>query len=695
MGNAAPHTAHLLFELGTEELPPAALQRLSSALSDGFVEGLASANLGHGAVTSYATPRRLAVLIQDCETKQADRDKERRGPAIDTAFDVDGKPTKAAEGFARSCGTTVGQLQKMESDQGRWLVYRQQLTGQVAAELLPAIAQQALDRLPIPKRMRWGDSEAEFVRPVHWLVFLLGDKVVPCTLFDIEAGKQTHGHRFHHPQAITIYDPEDYAQVLESLGKVIANFGKRRQRIEDQVLGLANELKGKADLSDELLNEVTALNEWPVALAGSFDERFLSVPHEALIATMKGNQRYFPVVGTDGRLLNHFITVANIESERPEVVREGNERVIRPRLSDAMFFWEQDGKKRLEEYRGQLNQVVFQKDLGTLREKSARVATLAAHIADHIGADPTLAQRAGELSRCDLMTHMVYEFPEMQGVMGRYQAQRDGEANELAQAMDEFYMPRFSGDRLPGSPIGIALSLADRFDTLVGIFGVGLRPTGDKDPFALRRAALGALRILREHALPLNLRALLAETERQLDGKLREDAAGEAVYGFMLERLRGLYTESGAAPDVFEAVAAVRPDSVADFEHRVRAVSDFRTLPEAEALAAANKRIANILKKATAPVPEQVDPDLFELTAEKELFDQVCAVTKLIGPMAAESNYGAMLQALSRLRTAVDRFFDDVMVMAEKPEVRANRLALLQSLTSQFLRVADVSRLQV
>ncbi len=694
MGNSSVGTAHVLFELGTEELPPRALQQLSGALSRGFVDGLTAADLGHGEATSYATPRRLAVLIRDCETKQADRSIERRGPAVEAAFDSDGKPTKAAEGFARSCGTSVDQLQKMETEQGRWLVYRQQQIGRPASELLPQIAQRALDGLPIPKRMRWGDSEAEFVRPVHWLVFLLGDKVVPCTLLDAEASNQTHGHRFHHPHAISLYDPEDYADVLGSLGRVVAHFHVRRQKIKGQVETLAEKLKGKADLSDDLLDEVTALNEWPVAIAGGFEERFLDIPQEALVATMKGNQRYFPVFGADGRLMNHFITVANIDSERPEVIRKGNERVIRPRLSDAMFFWQQDSKKRLEEHKDQLAHVVFQKDLGTLHEKSARVATLAALIADQIGGDPTLARRAGELSRCDLMTHMVNEFPEMQGVMGRYQAQRDDEADELAQAMEEFYMPRFSGDRLPESSTGIAVSLAERVDTLVGIFGVGQRPTGDKDPFALRRAALGALRILREHALPLNLKTLLANAEQQLNGKLQEADTSEAVYAFLLERLKGLYAEGGTAHDVFEAVAAVQPDSVADFEHRVRAVSDFRALPAAEALAAANKRIANILKKATASVPDQADPDLFELTAEKELFDQINAVTDQIGPMAAETNYGAMLQALSRLHAPVDRFFDDVMVMAEKPEVRANRLALLQSLGRQFLRVADVSQLQ-
>jgi len=687
--------ANLLFELGTEELPPVALKRLAQALTDEFIKGLDEAALHHGEVTTYCTPRRLALLVRDCATAQPDREVERRGPALSAAFGQDGRPTKAAEGFARSCGTTVDQLQQLETDKGAWLVYKLHQPGQEAAALLPGIAENALNRLPIPKRMRWGDSEAQFVRPVHWLVFLLGDHVVPCTLLDAPAGNQTSGHRFHHPRAITLYSPEDYADVLESLGKVIAHFDRRRARIREQVEQAAAAIGGIPDLDDALLDEVTALNEWPVPITGTFEERFLEVPQEALVATMKGNQKYFPVFDEDGRLLNHFITIANLESTHPELIREGNERVVRPRLADAMFFWEQDGKRRLADHMEKLEHVVFQKDLGSMLDKSLRVAALAEYIAERIGGDRVLARRAGELSRCDLMTEMVFEFPEMQGIMGRYQAQRDGEPAELALAMDEFYMPRFSGDRLPQSGTGIAISLAERIDSLVGIFGVGLRPSGDKDPFGLRRAALGALRMLREHALPINLRQLLGEAEQLLGERLTEADATSAVYAFMLERLKGLYAEAGTAYDVFESVAAVQPDSIADFEHRVRAVSDFRGLPDAEALAAANKRISNILKKVEEPVPPAVDADLFELTAEKDLYDQIEALGRQIEPLMADSNYGATLQALARLRAPVDRFFDDVMVMAEKPRVRGNRLALLQSLARQFGQVADLSLLQV
>jgi glycyl-tRNA synthetase beta chain len=695
MAESMGKTANLLFELGTEELPPTALKRLSDALTREFVKGLDDAGLAHGEVTAYSAPRRLAVLVLDCALSQADRDIERRGPALQAAFGNDGTPTKAAEGFARSCGTTVDQLQKQETDKGTWLVYRMHEAGKPAAELLPGIAENALNRLPIPKRMRWGSSEAQFVRPVHWLVFLHGDHVVPCTLLDAVAGNLTYGHRFHHPNAITLYNPEDYADVLESLGKVIAHFGKRRARIRAFVEETAGALGGRADLDDDLLDEVTALNEWPQPISGTFEERFLEVPQEALVATMKTNQKYFPIFDSDGRLMNHFITIANLESSDPDVIRAGNERVVRPRLADAMFFWQQDGKKRLADHIERLDHVVFQKGLGSMRDKSDRVAALAEIIADAIGGDRVLARRAGELSRCDLMTEMVYEFPEMQGIMGRYQAGRDGEPDELAQAMDEFYMPRFSGDELPQTPTGIAISLAERIDTLVGVFGIGMKPTGDKDPFALRRAALGALRILREHALPIDLRGLLGEAAAQLGERLTADDAVQAVYDFMLERLKGLYLEADTPLDVFEAVAAVKPDSIADFEHRVRAVSDFRSLPEAEALAAANKRISNILRKADGPVGDAVDAALFELTAEQELHQQVAGIAERVGPLMADANYGATLQALSHLRAPVDRFFDDVMVMADKPEVRANRLAMLQSLSRQFLQVADISVLQV
>ena len=686
--------ADLLFELGTEELPPVALKHLSEALTHEFVTGLASAQLTHGDVVSYASPRRLALLVKDLAFRQPDRDIERRGPAVKAAFDAEGNPTKAAEGFARSCGTTVDQLQRQQTDKGEWLIYQVHESGRAAAELLPAIAEQALNRLPTPKRMRWGSSEVQFVRPVHWLTFIHGEDVVDCTLLDASADRITHGHRFHHPQGITLYDPADYAAVLQNVGKVIAYFPDRRSRIKAQVEATAAQLGGVADLDDALLDEVTTLNEWPVPVAGSFEERFLEVPHEALVSTMKTNQKYFPVFDGEGRLMNHFITIANIESENPDIIREGNERVVRPRLADAMFFWEQDGKKRLSDHIGSLREVVFQKDLGSMYDKSQRVAALAAWIAEQSGGDPARARHAGELSRCDLMTEMVGEFPSMQGIMGRYQAIRDGEDPEVAQALDEFYMPRFSGDRLPQTPTGIAIALAERIDTLVGIFGIGMRPTGDKDPFALRRAALGALRIIGEHSLTIGLWELLEQGRESLGAHVTEADVVDHVEHFMLERLRGRYAEQGVASDLFDAVAAVRPQTLADFQQRIDAVAHFRSLPEAEALAAANKRIANILKKVQGTLPETVASEHFESDAEARLWQQVQDLKKQVEPLLAEQDYTAVLRALAGLRDTVDTFFDDVMVMADDKTQRENRLALLARLQALFLEVADISVLQ-
>jgi glycyl-tRNA synthetase beta chain len=686
--------ASLLFELGTEELPPKALKRLAAALTEHFIAGLEQAGLEYGQVETFATPRRLAILIRACMLKQPDRQIERRGPALQAAFDKAGNPTKAAEGFARSCGTTVEQLSKLETEKGCWLAYQVEQPGQAAAQLLPDIAEQALNKLPIPKRMRWGASEAQFVRPVHWLLFLHGEQVVDCTLLDAKADRQTYGHRFHHPSAITLFNPDDYASVLQDMGRVIANFEVRKQKIREAVSHSAASLGGHPDLDEDLLDEVTALNEWPVPISASFEERFLQVPQEALVATMKGNQKYFPLFDGEGRLMNHFITIANIDSPQPELIQEGNQRVIRPRLADAMFFWEQDGKQRLEEHLDALKQVVFQNQLGSMYDKSKRVAKLAEQIALEIGGDPELAHRAGLLSRCDLMTNMVFEFPEMQGVMGRYQAQRDGEDAELATAMDEFYMPRFSGDRLPQTRTGIAISLAEKLDTLVGIFGIGQRPTGDKDPFALRRAALGALRIVREHSLTLNLRNLLEAVAEGMNRRLTESDVTQTVYDFMLERLKGIYLDEGYAIDLFQAVAEVSPDTIADFDQRIRAMSEFRTLPEATSLAAANKRIRNILKKNAEPLPKRADQSLFQEQAERDLLDKLDELTPKAQPLFISGDYAEGLRILASLKQPVDKFFDQVMVMTDNADLRINRLALLAQLENQFLSVADISLLQ-
>ncbi|MGB0711930.1 MAG: glycine--tRNA ligase subunit beta [Gammaproteobacteria bacterium] len=685
--------ADFLFELGTEELPPKALPKLSRSLQDGIVSGLEQAGLSYGEISAYAAPRRLALLIKDLQSRQADRSEERRGPAVAVAFDDDGKPTKAAQGFARSCGVGVEELGRLETDKGAWLAYTVEKSGQSAAELLRDIVEQALNKLPIPKRMRWGASEAQFVRPVHWLIMLHGDQIVPCTLLDTPSGRNSRGHRFMASGEITIEQPADYAERLEHDGRVIASFERRRSLIADQVARTATELGGVADMDEELLDEVTALNEWPVPIAGSFEERFLAVPHEALVLTMKQNQKYFPVFTGDGALMNYFITIANVDSPKPELIRAGNERVVRPRLADAMFFWEQDGKKRLEDLIPELDHVVFQHKLGSMGEKSERVAQLAAYIAGKLGADTVRADRAGRLSRCDLMTAMVYEFPEMQGIMGRYQALRDGEDPELAQALDEFYMPRFSGDELPQSQTGTALALAERLDTLVGIFGIGMKPTGDKDPFALRRAALGALRILKEGGLSLSLRELLEQAASGLGDKLEAQPGVVAeVHGFMLERLKGLYLDAGVSPGVFDAVSAVEPDELADFDRRVGAVIAFQAKDEAEALAAANKRIANILRKSGDDIPSKPDVALFDTEAESSLHDVLSEVSARVAPEMAKGDYSAALSEMSGLRDPVDAFFDNVMVMADDPRVRANRLALLAGVQDLFKQVADVGR---
>ncbi len=682
----------LLFELGTEELPPVALSRLSRALADEFTAGLHEASLDFAELKAFATPRRLAIMVSACDNRQADREVMRRGPAVKAAFDADGHPTKAAEGFARSCGTTVEQLAREKTDKGEWLAFNLQEQGKAAEELLPEIADRALNRLPIPKRMRWGDSDAQFVRPVHWLLFMQGNHVVHCNLLGVDAGQKTFGHRFHHPAAITINDPDEYIDKLRE-ACVLADFEERKAQIRNQVTHAAEALNGSADIDDDLLDEVTALVEWPVPVTASFEDKYLAVPHEALIYTMKKNQKYFPVLSHDGRLMNHFITISNIESTNPDVIRDGNERVVRPRLADAMFFWQQDGKRKLEDHLESMKSVVFQQKLGSMYEKSERVATLAAEIAQHIEGDETLAHRAGMLSRCDLMTETVGEFAEMQGIMGRHQALRDGEPEELAIAMDEFYMPRFSGDRLPQSKTGIAISLAEKIDTLVGIFGIGMKPTGDKDPFALRRAALGALRILKEHQLDIDLHDLLKRAVEQLISQITEKNTHEQVYEFMLNRLKGIYTEEGIATETFMAVAARRPGNIADFDRRLHAVIAFQQLPEADALAAANKRISNILKKAKDFKPVEPRESLFQQTEEMALNDKLAEMASLVTPMLLAGDYQGTLKALASLREPVDIFFDEVMVMAEDENIKANRLSLLTRLQHLFLQVADISHL--
>jgi glycyl-tRNA synthetase beta chain len=687
-------TRDLLVEIGTEELPPKALANLSLAFENGLREGLEKAGLTWSRLRRFATPRRLAVLIENLPLRQPDRALERRGPALSAAFGPDGCPTKAAEGFARSCGVTVADLQKQETDKGAWLVHLNHEPGAATAGLIPGIVDQALAGLPIPKRMRWGNRDDQFVRPVHWAILLFGDEVIPATIMGVSTGRDTRGHRFHHPQPIRITAPADYARQLADEGKVIADFAERRDRVRIQAETVAAELGGSAVIKLELLDEVTALVEWPVALAGNFERRFLDVPAEALISTMQDNQRYFPVVDGQGRLLPHFITMTNLESRDPAQVRAGNERVIRPRFSDAEFFWNQDRRQPLAARMETLKHVVFQQQLGTMDEKSGRVAQLARFIAGPTHGDADGADRAARLAKCDLMTQMVQEFPELQGIMGRYYALHDQESSEVAQALEEHYLPRFAGDRLPATATGRIVALADRLDTLIGIFAIGQAPSGAKDPFALRRAALGVLRILIEGGLELDLLALLERAATSFDPAIRAEHAVDTVSDFIMDRLRSYYLDQGIRPDTFEAVLDCRPTRPLDFDRRVRAVNAFRELPEAAALAAANKRIRNILRKVDATLPFEVRPDLLIEDAEQALAGRLVELSSEVTPLMEVGLYSEALNRLALLREPVDAFFDQVLVMAEDAAVRDNRIALLNELGSLFLRVADFSRLQ-
>ena len=680
----------LLVEIGTEELPPKALPTLSAAFTDGISQGLQAAGLTPVEVIAYAAPRRLAVWVKEVAAQQADQTIEKRGPAIKGAFDAEGKPTKAAEAFAASCGVNVADLGTLETDKGAWLVFRQTQAGQATPELLPAIVEKALAGLPIPKRMRWGAGTAEFVRPVHWIVMLADNAVIDAEILGIKTGRESRGHRFHAPDAITLNSPSDYAIQLGS-ASVVAKFEARRDMIKHKVEQLAKRLGGQAVMPEGLLDEVTALVEWPVPVAGKFEERFLDVPQEALISTMQDNQKYFALVDANGKLMSHFITVANIESRDEIQVVQGNERVIRPRFSDAEFFWTQDKKQPLANRAEQLKSMVFQQKLGTLYDKSQRVAQLAASIAQALNADQALATRAAELGKCDLVTNMVFEFTELQGIMGRYYALHDGEPAEVAQALDEQYMPRFAGDALPSTTTGTILALAERLDTLTGIFGIGQKPTGAKDPFGLRRAALGVLRLLIEKQLPLDLAVLLDKAADGLSAQLGSKPATNETLDYVLERLKGYYQEQGINGALVDAVAALKVSQPLDFDRRVKAVAAFRQLSAAESLAAANKRISNILKKVDGELPAQVDASLLQLPAEQALAAAVQAQQAKVEPLFAQGDYEAALLSLAELREPVDKFFDDVMVMADDLALRNNRLALLNSLRSLFLRVADLS----
>ena len=686
-------TQNFLVEIGTEELPPKALKTLATSFADNVEAELNQAGLTFDKIEWFAAPRRLAVKVLNLATQQPSKEIEKRGPAVSAAFDTEGKPTKAAEGWARGCGITVEQAERIATDKGEWLVHRAKIEGQPTKNLLNGIVANALAKLPIPKPMRWADKTVQFIRPVHTVTMLLGDELIEGEILGVASARTIRGHRFLGEKEFQIQHADQYPQLLREKGSVVADFNERKAEILAKSQAKATALGGVADIEESLLEEVTSLVEYPNVLAAKFEERFLAVPAEALVYTMKGDQKYFPIYDKDGKLLPHFIFVSNINPEDPTAIIEGNEKVVRPRLTDAEFFFKTDLKQKLVDRLPRLETVLFQQQLGTLKDKTDRIEQLAGEIAKQIGADEAKAKRAGLLSKCDLMTNMVFEFTDTQGVMGMHYARHDGEDEEVAVALNEQYMPRFAGDELPKSLVASAVALADKFDTLTGIFGIGQAPKGSADPFALRRAALGALRIIVEKNLPLDLEDLVKKSAALFGDKLTNKNVVADVVDFMLGRFRAWYQDEGIAVDVIQAVLARRPTRPADFDARVRAVSHFRTLDSAEALAAANKRVSNILAKADAAIGE-INLTACVEPAEKALAEAVLALRTEVQPLIAKGDYTAVLDKLANLRAPVDNFFDNVMVNAEDPALRQNRLAILNTLQGLFLQVADISLLQ-
>ena len=686
-------TQNFLVEIGTEELPPKALKTLATSFADNVEAELNQAGLTFDKIEWFAAPRRLAVKVLNLATQQPSKEIEKRGPAVSAAFDAEGKPTKAAEGWARGCGITVEQAERIATDKGEWLVHRAKIEGQPTKNLLNDIVANALAKLPIPKPMRWADKTVQFIRPVHTVTMLLGDELIEGEILGVASARTIRGHRFLGEKEFEIQHADQYPQLLREKGSVVADFNERKAEILAKSQAKATALGGVADIEESLLEEVTSLVEYPNVLAAKFEERFLAVPAEALVYTMKGDQKYFPIYDKEGKLLPHFIFVSNINPEDPTAIIEGNEKVVRPRLTDAEFFFKTDLKQKLVDRLPRLETVLFQQQLGTLKDKTDRIEQLAGEIAKQIGADEAKAKRAGLLSKCDLMTNMVFEFTDTQGVMGMHYARHDGEDEEVAVALNEQYMPRFAGDELPKSLVASAVALADKFDTLTGIFGIGQAPKGSADPFALRRAALGALRIIVEKNLPLDLEDLVKKSTALFGDKLTNQNVVADVVDFMLGRFRAWYQDEGIAVDVIQAVLARRPTRPADFDARVRAVSHFRTLDSAEALAAANKRVANILAKAEGDIGA-IDVALCVEPAEQVLAQSVLSLAKEVQPLIAQGEYTAVLDKLAGLRQPIDNFFDNVMVNAEDAKLRQNRLAILNTLQGLFLQVADISLLQ-
>lgn len=691
-------TKHFLVEIGTEELPPKALRSLMDAFAENLAAGIDSARLAHGDVQGFASPRRLAVLVDSLASGQEDQTTTQKGPPVTIAFDDDGNLTAAGKAFASKCGVEPADLGRTATDKGEWLSCDVVEAGRTTAELMPGLVEKALADLPIPRRMRWGGGDAEFVRPVHWVVLLHGATVIDASVLGIRSGKTSRGHRFMGKDTVPINKASDYLSTLEKQGSVIADFDRRRDLVKEGVTAEAKAVGGEIVDGEALFDEVAALVEWPVPLTGSFDEKYLELPREVVISTLTGHQRYFPVADQRGRLLPHFVTVANIESTDPQQVQSGNERVIHPRLADAAFFWDSDRRIPLGARNAALREVVYQRGLGSLSDKSARVASLTGSIAAALETDAASAMRAAELSKCDLITDLVGEFPDLQGTMGGYYARLDGESDAVAIAISEQYRPRFAGDALPGSIDGQVLALADRLDTLAGIFAIGKKPSGNRDPFGLRRAALGVVRLLVECELDIDLHELIAAAvDAQPPGKRDPAEVKDDLYAYISERLRRYFLDRDNSLDTetFDAVQARQPSSLVDFERRLSALQVFISHESASSLAAANKRIANILKKADTAQEVTVKEKLFEDDAEKSLWSALTKTRDRVAPMLEAREYTAALDQLATLRDVVDAFFDDVMVMADDNAVRDNRLALLAELRALFLGVADISRLAI
>ena len=689
---------NFLVEIGTEELPPKALRSLMNAFAENLEAAIDDARLGHGAVCRYASPRRLAVFVEALADGQEGRNISQKGPPVSIAFDDDGNMTPAGIAFAKKCGVDPAELNRTKTKKGEWLSCDIAVTGQTAAQLMPGLIEDALAALPIPRRMRWGDGDAEFVRPIHWAVLLHGTTVIDATILGVPTGNESQGHRFLSSGPIVIKKPSDYLPTLENAGKVIADFDRRRELVKNAVEAEARAAGGKVVDGEALYDEVASLVEWPIAMTGSFDEEYLKLPREVVVSTLTEHQRYFPIANKKGNLLARFITVVNLESKDPELVRTGNERVIRPRLADAAFFWENDRRTPLAGRRDALREVVYQRGLGSLADKSSRTSAIAGWIAAALEIDAGNVQRAAELSKCDLLTGIVGEFPDLQGLMGKYFAELDSEPEAVAAAIGEHYLPRFSGDSLPASTDGQILALADRLDTLAGIFAIGKRLSGNRDPFGLRRAALGIVRLLVECDLDVDLKAMIATAvEMQPQGKIDPEEICAALYSFISERLRRYFLDRDAGLDTetFDAVLARQPSSLVDFERRLGAVQAFIKLPSASSLAAANKRIANILKQAGDQGELAVKEKLLKDAAELELWAALKSARETLDPMLEQHEYTTALSELAKLRSVVDQFFDDVMVMVEDKAIRKNRLALLTELRALFLDVADVSKLAI